>query len=155
MNYIGIKATNIKSTVKELNRLLSNYHIYYQNLRNYHWNISGEHFFDLHEKFEELYNDAKVNIDEIAERILTLRMKPTSTLKEYLEIADIEEKSTTDAREMVKNIIDNQSQLIQNMRDTIESASKIGDEGTIDMLSSFLSNIEKKSWMLDAWVNRS
>jgi starvation-inducible DNA-binding protein len=155
MNYIGIKATNIKSTVKELNRLLSNYHIYYQNLRNYHWNISGEHFFDLHEKFEELYNDAKVNIDEIAERILTLRMKPTSTLKEYLEIADIEEKSTTDAREMVKNIIDNQSQLIQNMRDTIESASKIGDEGTIDMISSFLSNIEKKSWMLDAWVNRS
>ena len=86
MNYIGMKEKAIEETVQSLNELLANYHLYYQNLRNYHWNISGEHFFDLHEKFENLYNDAKVSIDEIAERILTLRMKPVSTLKEYIEM---------------------------------------------------------------------
>ena len=141
MNYIGIKSNNIEKTVSELNRLLSNYHVYYQNLRNYHWNISGKHFFDLHEKFEDLYNDAKQNIDDIAERILTLRMQPTSTMKEYLEMADIKEKSTMDAQEMVKNILENHASLIKNMRSTIACANEVNDEGTIDMVASFLATI--------------
>ena len=80
MNYLGLKPNELEKTVEQLNRLLANYQIYYQNLRNYHWNISGEHFFDLHATFEDLYNEAKINIDEIAERVLTLRMKPMSTL---------------------------------------------------------------------------
>lgn len=155
MNYIGLKPTNIESTVKELNKLLSNYHIYYQNLRNYHWNISGQHFFDLHEKFEELYNDAKVSIDEIAERILTLREQPTSTLKEYLEMAEVEEKSTMDAQEMVKNILSDHKILIANIREAIKCAGEAEDEGTIDLIGGFLATIEKKSWMLDAWIAKS
>jgi starvation-inducible DNA-binding protein len=155
MNYIGIKPNNVEQTVTQLNKLLSNYHVYYQNLRNYHWNISGEHFFDLHEKFEELYNEAKINIDEIAERILTLRQKPTSTLKEYLEQADIKEMSTMDSKEMVKNIIENHAQLISNMRKVIECAGEANDEGTIDMVGGFLASVEKNSWMLDAWVAKS
>ncbi|NNF34558.1 MAG: DNA starvation/stationary phase protection protein [Saprospiraceae bacterium] len=155
MNYIGIKPNNVEKTATQLNKLLSNYHVYYQNLRNYHWNISGEHFFDLHEKFEELYNEAKVNIDEIAERILTLRKKPTSTLKEYLEEADIKEMPTLDSNEMVKNIIQNHAQLIDNMRNVIECAGEANDEGTIDMVGGFLASVEKKSWMLDAWLAKS
>ena len=70
-------------TVVELNTLLADYHIYYQNLRNFHWNILGDNFFELHEKFEELYTDARVKIDEIAERILTLRYHPMSNLKDF------------------------------------------------------------------------
>jgi starvation-inducible DNA-binding protein len=155
MNYIGIKPANIESTVKQLNKLLSNYHIYYQNLRNYHWNISGQHFFELHEKFEELYNDAKVSIDEVAERILTLREQPTSTLKEYLEMAEIEEKSTLDPHEMVKNILSDHKILITNMREAIKCAGEAQDEGTIDLIGGFLATIEKKSWMLDAWIAKS
>jgi len=154
MNYLGFKPEKLKETADQLNRLLSNYQIYYQNLRNYHWNITGPHFFDLHEKFEDLYNEAKVNIDDIAERILTLRLKPISTLSEYLAIADIDELSTEDPYEMVKSILSDHKALIANMREVISTAGDAGDEGTIDLVGGFLGSIEKKSWMLDAWSSK-
>ncbi|WP_235292628.1 Dps family protein [Portibacter lacus] len=154
MNYLGFKPENIEKTVDELNQLLCNYQIYYQNLRNYHWNIGGEHFFDLHIKFEELYNEAKVSIDEIAERVLTLRQKPTSTLAEYLKNADINERSTDDPKKMVANILDDHKKIITNLRSVIETAGDASDEGTIDMTAGFLASVEKNSWMLDAWLNR-
>ncbi|MEZ4933822.1 MAG: ferritin-like domain-containing protein [Saprospiraceae bacterium] len=58
MNYLGIDKKRSTETVKQLNQLLANYHVYYQNLRNFHWNINGENFFDLHVQFEALYSDA-------------------------------------------------------------------------------------------------
>jgi len=152
MNYLGFKPETLDKTVETLNQLLANYQIYYQNLRCYHWNITGQHFFDLHEKFEELYNEAKINIDDIAERILTLRKTPMSTLSKYLEISDIDENPTMDGTEMVKNILENHRILIASMRNVLETAGKAEDEGTIDLIAGFLASIEKKSWMLDAWL---
>ena len=86
MNYLDLDKTKIKATAKELDVLLADYHLYYQKLRNFHWNIVGRSFFDLHEKFEELYDDAKLKVDEIAERILTLRFQPVSNYSDYLKI---------------------------------------------------------------------
>jgi len=154
MNYLGFKPKKVEKTVEQLNKLLCNYQIYYQNLRNYHWNISGPHFFDLHEKFEELYNEAKVNIDEIAERILTLRRNPISTLSEYIKNSEVKELSTKVPKEMVYSVLSDHKKLISNMRIVIETAGDAGDEGTVDLISSFLGSIEKNSWMLDAWMAR-
>jgi len=154
MNYLGFKPKKVEKTVEQLNKLLCNYQIYYQNLRNYHWNISGPHFFDLHEKFEELYNEAKVNIDEIAERILTLRRNPISTLTEYIKNSEVKELSTKVPKEMVYSVLSDHKKLISNMRIVIETAGDAGDEGTVDLISSFLGSIEKNSWMLDAWMAR-
>ena len=125
-------------------------------MRNFHWNISGENFFDLYEKFEELYEDARVKIDEIAERLLTLRLRPMSTSSAYLESAKIEEAGkVTDSHLMVKTILENHQILIADMRTVINRAGEVKDEGTIDMIGGFLSGMEKKSWMLDAWHTRS
>jgi starvation-inducible DNA-binding protein len=68
----------------ELNVLLANYQIYYQNLRGFHWNIQGRDFFELHVKFEELYNDGAIKIDEVAERILTIEATPLHSFTDYL-----------------------------------------------------------------------
>jgi len=154
MNYLGFKPENVEKTVKELNQLLSNYQVYYQNLRNYHWNITGPHFYELHAQFEELYNEAKVNIDEIAERVLTLRKKPISTLDEYLKFADVKEFSTDNTRKMVESILSDHKKLISNMRSLLKVASEAEDEGTIDLVAGFLGSVEKKSWMLDAWLQK-
>jgi starvation-inducible DNA-binding protein len=151
MNYLEIEQKTLTEVAKSLNTLLSNYQVYYQNLRNYHWNVTGEHFFDLHQQFEDLYNVARENIDEVAERILTLRKKPVSTLKEYLEISSIKENCTMKPHEMVDNILSDHAELISCMRAVIEQAGKVEDEGTIDLIGGFLSDIEKRSWMLDAW----
>lgn len=154
MNYLGIEPQTVKKTANKLNYLLASYHIYYQNLRNFR-NIGGENFFDLHNKFEELYNDAKVKIDEIAERILTLRHKPLSRLSDYMDISQIEEASVLeDDHQMVWSILENHKVLIEQMRDILAEANQTPDEGTIDMIGGFLKELEKKSWMLDAWVTR-
>jgi len=155
MDYLGIDNAQLTDTSNKLNKLLCNYQVYYQNLRNYHWNISGQHFFDLHEKFEELYNEAKVNIDEIAERVLTLQMKPISTLSEYLENAEVRELKTEDTNEMVRSILLDHKKLIANMREILKSAGEASDEGTVDLVSGFLGSIEKKSWMLNAWFSKT
>lgn len=155
MSYLGKDINQFKGTISQMNYLLANYHVYYQNLRNFHWNVAGENFFDLHDKFEELYEDAREKIDEIAERILTLRHRPVSNFSEYLEMAEVKEAGNPkEDREMVAHILKDHTILIQNMRKVIEAADQVDDEGTIDMVGGFLENLEKGSWMLDAWMSK-
>lgn len=152
MSYLGLDEKKTSNTVQELNILLADYHLYYQKLRNYHWNVIGKNFFDLHEKFEELYDDAKIKIDEIAERILTLRYQPTSNLSEYLEKSNLKEsKSDLSDSQMIKNLLDDHGTLLKQMRKVVEVAEKGGDEGTNDLIGAYIRELEKTSWMLDAW----
>ena len=152
MSYLGLDEKKTGETVQELNVLLADYHLYYQKLRNYHWNVIGKNFFDLHEKFEELYDDAKLKVDEIAERILTLRFQPTSNLSEYLKKSNLKESSSdlSDA-EMIQNLLDDHGLLLKQMRKVVDIAEKGGDEGTIDLIGAYIRELEKTSWMLDAW----
>lgn len=156
MNYLNIKEEQTHATVVELNILLADYHIYYQNLRNFHWNILGENFFQLHEKFEELYSDARVKIDEIAERILTLRYHPVSNLSEYLKISSLNEANSdkTDT-EMVSEILENHTSLLKQMSKVVSEADKINDEGTIDLIGAYIRELEKNSWMLNAFNKKT
>lgn len=152
MTYLNINEEKLLPVVMELNTLLADYHIYYQKLRNFHWNILGENFFDLHEKFEELYVDARTKIDEIAERILTLRYHPMSNYSEYLEASSIEESTLSlSDREMVDEILKAHGVLLRQMSRVVEKAEPINDEGTIDLIGAYIRELEKTSWMLDAW----
>lgn len=152
MSYLGLDENKTSNTVQELNTLLADYHLYYQKLRNYHWNVIGKNFFDLHEKFEELYDDAKLKIDEIAERILTLRFQPTSNLSEYLEMTNLKESNSdvTDS-EMIQNLLNDHGTLLKQMRKVVSVAEQGEDEGTIDLIGGYIRELEKTSWMLDAW----
>jgi len=152
MNYLGLDSEKTKITVEELNVLLADYHIYYQKLRNFHWNVIGKNFFDLHEKFEELYDDAKLKVDEIAERILTLRYQPTSNLSDYLKDSNLEESpSDISDSKMIELLLKDHGLLLKQMRKVVEVADAGGDEGTIDLIGAYIREMEKTSWMLDAW----
>lgn len=156
MNYLNLDKSKTKNTVKEMNVLLADYQLYYQKLRNYHWNIVGQNFFDLHQQFEEMYDDAKLKIDEIAERILTLRFQPESNLSEYLKITNLKESiSDVSDRDMVSNLLDDHGTIIKQMRKVVELADKNSDEGTIDLIGAYIRELEKTSWMLDAWIMKS
>jgi len=152
MSYLGLDEKKTSKTVKELNVLLADFHIYYQKLRNFHWNVIGKNFFDLHEKFEELYDDAKLKVDEIAERILTLRFQPTSNMSDYLKTSNLKESSSdlSDTK-MIETLLADHGILLDQMRKVIEVADKGGDEGTIDLIGAYIRELEKTSWMLDAW----
>lgn len=156
MNYLGFSKEQVAPTGKALNQLLANYQIYYQNLRNFHWNVTGENFFDLHVQFEALYEDARERIDQIAERILTLRLRPMSTMSAYLDSSKAEEFGVViNSHEMVEKLLTNHREVIAAMREVISRAGEISDEGTIDLIGGILSSFEKKSWMLDAWLNKA
>lgn len=155
MNYLKLSKEETKEIVEELNQLLAEYHLYYQKLRNFHWNIKGKHFFNLHEKFEELYDHAKVAIDEIAERILTLKHSPVSNLSDYLKQSDIEEaESDLSDVDMVEQLVNDHAILIDTMLTVVKIAEDKGDEGTIDLVSGYIGDIEKESWMLNSFISK-
>ena len=156
MSYLNMNDEDVLPVVMELNILLADYHIYYQKLRSNHWNVTGKNFFDLHEKFEEMYNDAKVKIDEIAERILTLRYHPMSKLTDYLKTASVNEDTPvkTDS-DMVKEVLKDHGILLEQMGEVIQKANKINDEGTIDLIGAYIRELEKTSWMLNAWTKKA
>ncbi len=156
MNYLNINSEETLPIAKELNQLLADYHVYYQKLRNFHWNVTGENFFELHNKFEELYGDARIKIDEIAERILTLRYHPVSKYSIYLKVSSIEEESPlqTDT-DMVSSILADHKIILRQMSKIINVAESVSDEGTIDMIGGFIAELEKKSWMLNAWSKKT
>ncbi|MCH2032857.1 MAG: DNA starvation/stationary phase protection protein [Tenacibaculum sp.] len=153
MNYLTRNKEENLLVARELNQLLADYHIYYQKLRNFHWNVVGENFFELHEKFENMYKDARVKIDELAERILTLQFHPVSRYSRYLKIASISETSPfqTD-RDMILVLLEDHKRLLYQMNIVIKKANKVSDEGTVDLIGSYIKDLEKTSWMLNAWT---
>lgn len=156
MSYLNMKDESLIPVIVELNTLSANYHVYYQKLRSFHWNILGENFFDLHNKFEELYTDARTKIDEIAERVLTLRHHPMSKLSDYLEVSEVKEVSPLKSdRDMVLEILKDHKILLNQMRIVNEKANKASDEGTIDMIGAYIREMEKSSWMLSAWTKET
>lgn len=156
MSYLNMNEEELMPVVVELNVLLADYHLYYQKLRSKHWNIIGKNFFDLHEKFEEMYNDAKVKIDEIAERILTLRFYPMSKLEDYLKTSAIlEEAPLKEDQDMVLDTLNDHKLLLAQMSKVIEKAEAISDEGTIDLMGAYIRELEKTSWMLNAWSKKT
>lgn len=150
---LGFDSEETKGIVESLNILMANYHIHYQKLRNYHWNVEGDAFFELHEFFELEYNAVKLQIDEIAERIRVFGKKPVSTLKEYLEMAVIKETSNTlSAKEMAKEILHDFETLLSFCIDAHEKTALTGDLATSDLLIAYIKRTEKSHWMLSSFI---
>ena len=153
LNSLGLPKEQSEELVTELNGLLSNFQIYYQNLRGLHWNIRGKRFFDLHLKFEELYNDSQIKIDLIAERVLTLGGTPLHTFADYIENSKLQiGKNISKDVEAIQLILESLSVLLQVERVILAKAADINDEGTNSMMSDFIAEQEKTNWMLKAWM---
>ncbi len=156
LNSIGLDSVKTQEITVELNELLANFQLYYQNLRGIHWNIKGRGFFDLHVKFEELYTEATVSIDEIAERILTLGSVPLHTFEEYMHIGKIPVgKNISKDEDAVRLVLESISELLIIERKILEKAGDSSDEGTNAMMSDFIAAQEKIVWMMKAWLGET
>lgn len=139
-----------KSLQEGLNRLLSDYQVYYQNLRAFHWLVKGQQFYQLHEKFEEFYNQAAEDIDEIAERILMIGGKPLHSFEDYLKNASIRpEKDLVKASDILPVVVQNTEFLLGEARKMAGEAGDADDEGTVALMSDFIAAFEKRLWMLN------
>lgn len=152
-NILGLPVKESEVIVKELNTLLSNYQVYYQNLRGIHWNIRGRRFFDLHVKFEELYNDSQLKIDLIAERVLTLGGTPLHTFEDYIKNNGLAVgKNVSIDVDAINLIVNSLSHLLKLERKVLDASAEINDEGTNAMMSDFIAEQEKTIWMMQAWL---
>ena len=141
----------MEQVVKSLNEFLADLNVFYRKLQNYHWNITGEHFFVLHAKLEEYYDDVNRQIDEIAEHILILGHQPMGTMKGYLETSKIQEaedkKVSTDV--VLRGTIDG----ITLLKQRATEIKKIADDNqlyeTSSLMDEYMSDYAKKLWMLN------
>jgi len=151
--YIGLDTGKTKDLSKKLNQLLCNYQLLYINTRGFHWNIKGDNFFELHVKFEELYNDLQLKIDEIAERILTLGFTPYHSFSNYLENSEVPEaQNVTDGKAALKNNLEAFGIILGLQREILELSDEADDEGTNALMSDYISEQEKLVWMYRSYL---
>lgn len=155
MNKIGLHPEKSDLLCLELNKLLSNYMVFYQNTRGFHWNIRGEKFFELHLKFEELYTDLLIKIDEIAERILTLGGAPLHTFEDYTAESVVRSvKNIQQGSLCVSHILSAFEVLLIQQRKILLQSAGIEDEGTNALMSDYIRAQEKLVWMYTAYLNQ-
>lgn len=149
---IGLDVQKSEILAEKLNILLANYSVFYQNVRGYHWNIKGEKFFELHAKFEELYNDLLLKIDEVAERILTLGYAPNHRYSDYNKISQVEESAeVSNGEKAVRNILESFKAIIGLQRELLDLSDEADDEGTNALMSDYIREQEKLVWMYSAF----
>ncbi|MGI0005608.1 MAG: Dps family protein [Nitrososphaera sp.] len=148
---IGIEASSRKSVIRILSNLLADEYVLYTKTRNYHWNVYGPHFHDLHVFFEEQYKELEGITDEVAERITTLGGKALGTLKEFTQYTRLEEspKDYPNAAKMIENLCKDHEETIKVLRKDADACDeKYNDMGTNDFLIGLMQQHEKMAWML-------
>lgn len=153
LNSIGLDVEKSKVLAEKLNELLADYSIFYQNIRGYHWNITGDKFFELHDKFQEMYEDLFVKIDEVAERIKTLGHTPNHQFSVYQKLAKIKESTeVADGVKDVKDTLESLKIIITLQREILDLSADANDEGTNALMSDYISEQEKLVWMYTAYL---
>lgn len=154
MDYLHLDSKKTGKTVAELQELLANLQVYYTNLRGFHWNVKGVEFFGSHAKLESFYDDTAAKADEVAERILMLGGVPAHNYSEYLKLSAIKESDVvSNTKEIMKLVLDYLKVLIGLERKVLKTASEGDDEGTVALMSDFISGQEKTVWMLTAFLS--
>ncbi len=152
-NQIGLDAVKSKKLANGLNNLLANYQVFYMNIRGFHWNIKGQKFFELHIKFEELYNDVILKIDEIAERIVTIGGTPYHSYSSFLKNSVIKEHTNvTDGVKGVEHIVTDFQVLLEMQRSLLALSDDANDEGTNSIISDYIRAQEKLVWMYNSFL---
>jgi starvation-inducible DNA-binding protein len=149
--------TGLSDTAREalgglLNDLLADAHVLYVKTRNYHWNVTGPHFNDLHKVFEAQYQALEAEIDEIAERSRMVGAKAEATLADFLKRARLKEHpaSHPDAKTMLASLVADHETLTRQLRKDVDASETHGDVATADFLTGLVEAHEKTAWMLRA-----
>lgn len=147
---IGISDKNLEAVALILNTVLADEFLLYTKTRNYHWNVTGIHFRDLHKFFEIQYTELEELIDEIAERVRYLGHYAIGTLNEFSQLTRLLESKEKDlnAEQMLRNLLDDHETIIRELRADIAKTDEHKDAGTTDFLTGLMEKHEKTAWMI-------
>ncbi len=152
---IGLEDKSRKAVSEILNRVLSGEYVLYTKTRNFHWNVAGPHFNDLHKFFETQYETLDGIIDEVAERVRALDERALGALSEFLAASSVKDsvKKNLKSEEMLQELLSDHETLIQDLRKYLKVCELEGDMGTNDFLTGVLEEHEKMAWMLRSFLS--
>jgi len=152
-NNLGLESKAVQTIIAGLNDLLANHQVYYTNLRGLHWDIKGDKFFELHELYEDYYNDEASVIDEVAERVATLGEHPENRFSEYLKQSEIKEiHRVSDWEAGVNHVLSSMKIFLDKNRNLLQSAIDANDSGTTILVQKHIADLESKIWKLSAYM---
>ena len=138
---------------ESLKKVLASSYILSLKTQNYHWNVKGPHFKQLHDLFGEQYNELNTAIDDIAERIRALGINAPANYSTYQSLSEITDgKEDQDSVSMVKDLANDQKKIVDDLNIAIEVAQKAGDESTTDLAIGRITAHEKNRWMLESSI---
>lgn len=153
---IGILPDSREATAKILNILLSDEYLLYVKTQNYHWNVTGLMFNDLHLFFGKQYAELACIVDNTAERVRALGHRALGTMKEFIEHARLKEevKIVPEAKDMIANLLTDHEAIIKSLRIDIETITdEYLDAGTSNFLTDLMEKHEKMAWMLRSYLS--
>lgn len=135
-----------------MNKQVANLAVLFTKIHHYHWYVNGPSFFAYHEKFEKLYDEVNVLYDDVAERMLSLNLKPATTLKNYLDMTSLSEATEAEGtvEGMIKTLVKDLKHLVIEFRQVIELADQNNDVATTDLFTVAIRSFEKHIWMFSA-----
>ncbi len=152
---LGFDRKEAKEIVGKLDELLCTYQVFFHKLQNYHWNVVGGEFFDLHDVTQEMYEKGLINIDEVAERIRVFGSVPQYKMADYVEKSCVKETThELSSDKMTLNLIDDIVCLISCMIESSEFSNRNGDLGTVHMMNGMIKEFETYHWKLSSWINK-
>ena len=146
---IGINEQDRVAIAGGLKRLLADSYTLYLQTHNFHWNVTGPQFRELHLMFEEHYNELALAVDEVAERIRTLGVAAPGTYRAFAQLSSIEEvDGVPEAAKMIEILTRGHEQVVRTCREVLAPAQQAGDESTASLVSDRMRVHEKTAWML-------
>jgi starvation-inducible DNA-binding protein len=151
---LGILEKHLQDVSGELNKLLADEVVLYIKTRNYHWNIEGPNFSEMHKFYEQQFNELDVIMDEVAERIRTIGHYTEARLVDYLKLTNLIENDYTNFQnDQLKYLVASHETIINNLRRLIPLfADKHKDLGSSDFVTQLLGKHEKMAWMVRAYL---
>jgi starvation-inducible DNA-binding protein len=151
---IGIADKDRKAVAGLLDALLADEYVLYTKTRNYHWNVTGMSFNDLHKFFEAQYEELDEIIDEVAERSRALGARALGSLRDFLKETRLGEDASVfpEAKAMLRGLLGDHEAVIRTLRKDLETAARHGDAGTSDFLTGLMERHEKMAWMLRSFL---
>jgi len=148
---IGIDPQQRAEIAQGLKHLLADSYTLYLQTHNFHWNVTGPQFRELHLLFEEHYTELAVAVDDIAERIRTLGVNAPGTYKEFAELSSIKDvDGVPSAQEMIETVTASHEQVVRTCREVLKKAQEADDESSAALISDRMRIHEKTAWMLRA-----
>lgn len=153
--HLGMPEKKIAKSVEVLSHYLADVYYLYLKTHNFHWNVTGMHFYGLHKMFEEQYTGLFASVDNVAERIRALGAFVPATFEELKKLTCLKEtKKIPGDKEMVKILTEDHEALIQRLRKSISAVLAFDDADTADFLTDRMKEHDKTAWMLRAHLGK-